>query len=56
MPEEVDALRVQLNRLERVVRQLAERVEALEGKAGTSADPIDNKQAVRGKVTYDWQS
>ena len=56
MPEEIDQLRVRLDRLERTVRSLAERVESLERRLGPPADTVDNREAVRGKVTYDWQS
>jgi hypothetical protein len=53
---EDNELRARIERLERTLRALAERVELLERAAAPRIDNPRDQDAVRRKVSYDWQS
>lgn len=56
MSDDLAELKLQIQRLEARLRDLADRVENLERFTGPRVEnPID-QAAIRQKVTYDWQS
>ena len=55
MMDELTELRARLERLERTVRELTERLRDLERYTVPRAEHPSDQAAVRQKVTYDWQ-
>jgi hypothetical protein len=56
MTDETEKLRTDLLRLEKLLRDLTERIATLERNSGPRLEHPTDRAAVRQKVTYDWQS